>query len=488
MQVMASLPPSQPVPSRSEPPPRRDAKPHSPWRRSACDRCRGQKLCCTRKVDDPTGSCNRCARMHLVCNTGSPKALGRPPRKTSHLEKDNLNNEMTGVDDHIEQSTIDHRPAGSLLATPDSASPPLYLSWPFFHNNDRHSVEDAQMTIPSDSANFISMMDFDTDSIEHHSSSSSHQHQLPQDQLLPTPTPSLPAFDLSSEMPFDFFSSPGGQNMLVYPPSIDTQSEGTSQPDGTETDPGVLLATLQRSLAKQAVFLRISNWDSSDLSITVGTGTDTSPDGNFHPLASILKSTTQLLSVLRHFKSRPAGSPESHPSPPPIVHVVTIITCYLLVISIFNSIFRQILMNQVDLNQRPENSSASSSTSSSAATPPSYPGSSQRGPELLFVPLTPRLRLRLLVQVVEHQLELLERALGLSHADCVSSGLREDTGNRTEEDGGILNWRETRVLFRAMVEADDPGPRGGDGAIKQAAASLRENLKIAQRATGKGVV
>jgi hypothetical protein len=483
---MASLSPYQPVPSRSEPPPRRDAKPHSPWRRSACDRCRGQKLCCTRKADDPTGSCNRCARMHLVCNTGSPKALGRPPRKTSQLEKDNLNNETTGTDDHVEPSPIDHRRARNILTTPSSASPPLYLSWPFPHNDGQpvEVNEDAPMPFPSDGTNLVSMLDFDTDSNDHHSSSSSHQPQLSQDHLLP----SLPPLDLSSEMAFDFFWSPGGQNMLVYPPSIDTQSEGTSHTDGTETDPGVLLATLQQSLAKQAVFLRISNWDSSDLSITAGTGTDASSDGSFHPLASILKSTTQLLTILRRFKSRPEGLPESPPSPPPIVHVVTIITCYLLVISIFDTIFRQILMNPVDLNQRLENSSASSSTSSSAATSSTYQGASQRERELLFVPLTPRLRLRLLVQVVEHQLELLERALGLPHADCVSTGLREDAGSRTEEDGGILNWRETRVLFRAIIEADDPGLRGGDGAIKQAAASLRENLKVAQRATGKGVV
>ncbi|KAH8669158.1 hypothetical protein BX600DRAFT_435656 [Xylariales sp. PMI_506] len=50
-------------------------------RRSACDRCRDQKLRCPRITQDQqnnTDPCARCARAGAICVTSSPKPLGRP--------------------------------------------------------------------------------------------------------------------------------------------------------------------------------------------------------------------------------------------------------------------------------------------------------------------------------------------------------------------------------------------------------------------------
>ncbi|KAK3988257.1 hypothetical protein QBC44DRAFT_398461 [Cladorrhinum sp. PSN332] len=52
-------------------------------RRYACDRCREQKLKCSRTHSD-NGSCDRCLRMGAVCVTSSGRPLGRPPINSNH--------------------------------------------------------------------------------------------------------------------------------------------------------------------------------------------------------------------------------------------------------------------------------------------------------------------------------------------------------------------------------------------------------------------
>ncbi|KAF5024313.1 hypothetical protein F66182_3590 [Fusarium sp. NRRL 66182] len=48
--------------------------------RSACERCRRQKLRCSRPVS-PSASCARCTRLGLTCQPGLQRRVGRPPKK-----------------------------------------------------------------------------------------------------------------------------------------------------------------------------------------------------------------------------------------------------------------------------------------------------------------------------------------------------------------------------------------------------------------------
>ncbi|KAH7179559.1 uncharacterized protein B0J16DRAFT_374577 [Fusarium flagelliforme] len=48
--------------------------------RSACERCRRQKLRCSRPVG-PVVSCARCSRLNLTCQPGLQRRVGRPPKK-----------------------------------------------------------------------------------------------------------------------------------------------------------------------------------------------------------------------------------------------------------------------------------------------------------------------------------------------------------------------------------------------------------------------
>ncbi|KAF5564048.1 hypothetical protein FPHYL_4912 [Fusarium phyllophilum] len=53
--------------------------------RSACERCRRQKLRCSRSLPSP--SCARCTRLGLTCQAGLQRRVGRPPKKDMVLRK-----------------------------------------------------------------------------------------------------------------------------------------------------------------------------------------------------------------------------------------------------------------------------------------------------------------------------------------------------------------------------------------------------------------
>lgn len=55
-------------------------------RRFACDRCRGQKLRCERKITpNSTNSCNRCVKARVRCITSPPRRMGRPKQQPAPI-------------------------------------------------------------------------------------------------------------------------------------------------------------------------------------------------------------------------------------------------------------------------------------------------------------------------------------------------------------------------------------------------------------------
>ncbi|KAK7429547.1 hypothetical protein QQZ08_003926 [Neonectria magnoliae] len=60
--------------------------PHPNQVRSACERCRRQKLRCSRPVA-VSASCARCARLGVTCQPGPQRRIGRPPKKDLVLRK-----------------------------------------------------------------------------------------------------------------------------------------------------------------------------------------------------------------------------------------------------------------------------------------------------------------------------------------------------------------------------------------------------------------
>src|SRR5690242_6982052 len=108
--------------------------------RSACDRCRGQKLRCARSDQSKSSEpCARCLRVGVQCVTSSSRPLGRPrttgvaERRTKSIKTGNKAPEALSVDLTSPRlpSTTEGLQVYSNLWTPACLDPyPGYLSDP----------------------------------------------------------------------------------------------------------------------------------------------------------------------------------------------------------------------------------------------------------------------------------------------------------------------------------------------------------------------
>ncbi|KAI8630882.1 hypothetical protein F5Y19DRAFT_474002 [Xylariaceae sp. FL1651] len=330
-----------------------------------------------------------------------------------------------------------------------------------------------------------------------------------------------PQFHLDPFSPTEPSSTPGmfsGADGVLshFTHSCSAQTSTPSPVMRDEVNPGILLADLQQSLSKQLDALESKHWNLTTLSITSSATTasggeqELGQEEDFNPVASILASTSDFVAILRFLRKPPPNSPiftVSGYSPIDAgfrictyYHLTTTksaesrssintINCYFLVLSIFDGIFSRLLANS-------EETCPQGSTDvhvSSPSSPFSLQNSSSRNrpPELLFaghsVTLNARLRTRLLVQVVEHQLEILEHDHGLPQPYCVSSARAGDAGNKPVEDG-ILSRRESLLLLQAVMgwtpDTDDPDAfyRGEELGRSPVTLSLIDKLKRVQRA------
>jgi hypothetical protein len=437
-----------------------------------------------------------------------------------------------------------------LLARQNTAFQPLYLSWPFNQLDDQSGEvdEDTSTLSHPEDGNIANIFNFALDANDI-SPAAPYQLNL-STTTLAAPAPSLCPISLPTGPTSELFSNYRGEDTLSRPGHTDAVNGGEqiSTYSSVDHDPGTLLAELQQNLAKQLDLLRVNSWDLNCCFITPTGYAGSNDEASFNPLASILGSTTKFLSILRlwktsspnttssrHQRDQSTGSmgsysrldtilstgssSDSHsiltpisrssgvnlsrkettgsvptttdpsPSPLPVFHLLTVVSCYLLIVSIFDTIFSRILAN---LSERPEgfrDAGAHAASTSALLTPPIQ----QRqhiGADLAFtghpLPFTPQLRTRLLVQVVEYHLELLEQALGLPRSYCVSKARLEGASSDITDESGILNRREARSLLRAIIE--DESGLGCSGGMSKAATSLRNNLKILQRVTGRDFV
>lgn len=197
--------------------------------------------------------------------------------------------------------------------------------------------------------------------------------------------------------------------------------------------------------------------------------------------------------------------------------LLTVVSCYFQVITIYNDIFSHLLFQLSLPPPQPSPSTQQHPATISGPIPTgttNSPTSRQRHshhtqqqqtqlatqggamPSLVLagfsVPLNAGMRMRLLVEVVEHQFEQIEHTLGLPGQYCVSTShhhhhQQSQQHNNTTGDGvGLLAGREAAALLEAVTSLSIKTDSGG-GADSAAAnsigvvASLRENLRKAQR-------
>ena len=493
-----------------------ESRVHSPWKRSACDRCRSQKLRCLRQEDDTTGSaaCLRCIRCRTTCFTSSAKPLGRPSKSSARAKHQRSQSSASGEMPDFERTSnprshpisalpISHSPLGSfVMPTLEHYTPPPADDLGLYD----YFVDDSS----SSSSIFLgggSTANLFDDRVQAH-------FALGTGAILSPPTESF---------------QPDRAEAL--------QAFGVGESESSEFDMGIVLANLHQSLSRQLYLVRTVPWDSSVLASHSPAGLkmelEASETGEFNPLAALIGTTADFLEVARLFRageedsdflsslhgsgsdllapgsahhhdhfvmpSPPLPSPSVHSlasslhSPPvgqsffssPLLpsslfpvgpssesssassgasqgpaatHMLSALSCYLQTVSIYDAILTHVLVQVA--------AAAPSSDPLGAMLQGSSPGlffagqgQGQGGGGLLA---------RLVVQVVENQLEMVEGAIGLPREYRITAGAAYHAS-------GLLGGPDGMGLLRLVIGS------ALDGADEQfdlrPTASLRDSIR-----------
>ena len=434
-------------------------------RRSACDRCRKQKLRCPPR-ENATQSCLRCIRASLPCTTGYLKPLGRSggdgvvtsshndaePAAVSNLE---LAEEVPGC---MDMTPLDLESSPSTATTFGSTS-----SWilPGSLNDDQPLAQGWSQTPAQDEASnnfFGSYMhepllsgnlpssSAQLSNIENRNDTLSNDF----DRLLSAPTPSEPSS--GKQMPHADFITKQQQRAR--------SSSSDNVLSGAECD--IRLSQLSLDLSRQMQELLTKSQRGNT------TGKDNGPSGNpfevtnrssgtqstSNSFGDALRSTSEFLAILLCYENGGVGATSSavslscrsrvnndaSGSSIGFACVLSLLSSYLRIIAIFDGLFHQLY----ELQRR------------NGVTSPELVAGLQTLPDLHLAGFPVQqgsLQTKILIQAIQHQFELIEKILGLPVELRISD-------RREEYYMGLLQNEWARTLLQAILN----GQRGGEGA------------------------
>lgn len=174
-----------------------------------------------------------------------------------------------------------------------------------------------------------------------------------------------------------------------------------------------------------------------------------------------LCSTSEFMAVIQSKLNdirldNPTDRPEAHWPLINLSCVLNLISCYLLIVAVFERLVLR-LYEQMICNDNKTPSSDASSASHSAG-PQTLPGLRLAS----FHVQQSNLQTKILIQIIEHQFEMIERSLGLPVELRVSSDCREPY------EGGLLQSGLDECLLQAVTTRLSP--------MSGSLASLRENI------------
>lgn len=422
----------------------------APKKRAACDRCRTQKLRCLRVPGHPTDSCIRCVRSQMECITSSSKRPGRPRNPAKH-------------------------PDAAAASASTETNPPL------------HTVDIQIQSLDSvdDWFNFSSLeTDYDICSAPWNSMDSG----LPMEDVatahsissLSTPPPLVPSTTPTFVNTMTAGTSPDEQ----FSHEVEQQDEEilqlqllAPQPFTGNFDHGLHLSMLQRQLSQQLFTLKSMPWDLTKvMRLTCLHDIDQSSpshgDSKSNPLAKIAKTSGEFAQLLWSVQAPIAGdsgsSTSKSSSPLSSIHprlsmadLLTILSCHMLTISIYDSIFSHF-------------------TEQASHNPGAVNIVLQSAPKLFLggIAVPPRLDMlsHLLYCVGSSQLRPIEMLLGLPDECCVS--LKRNSANK-EKQTGLFSGQSGQLLFSTLMQVETETAneeRGGLGVIE----SLKEKIRRIQ--------
>ncbi|UKZ63987.1 uncharacterized protein TrAtP1_005209 [Trichoderma atroviride] len=410
-----------------------DFNTRAPWKRSACDRCRFQKLRCYRDEGRSSGACNRCMKSGIKCVTGMTRPTGRPPARQPAIIDPNelLTPPKTG----------DASPADSNINRADIGIVNLEFDFSLDSVLDRIGIQQTDLTLSNDLDDICSF-------------------SPPLTNLPSTP----PASEIQQHTQADLDSStqPAGplyhfNNCLLMPKSGPTDL-GVSGYNIDRVE--ILLSKLHLELCNQLFYVQTASWDVQDaLRFTMSPESSGSHDGEIgteHPLVSVAKASRELERLLASLYPSSGAAEYTpltmsyHAGPPPLctTQLLVALSCYLQIVSINDCIFTAVIEYLA---------------SGGPMTPlmPLLSSHNQTSPPTLYLgglPILPNWKLcgTLLVHQIEYQLERIETLFGLPEHYRVSTKPGDDCKDVV---AGLFAGQQSQSLLNAVFRPGEDHTR-----------------------------
>ncbi|KAK3305942.1 uncharacterized protein B0T15DRAFT_214963 [Chaetomium strumarium] len=440
---------------------------HAVHKRFACDRCRDQKLRCPRADNNVNEPCQRCKRAGALCVTGGTRPVGRPRSSSTSRPS-------TGQD-HFRRRQRD-----SMAPSPSSPSPSIST-----HQQRRPptGAVEAAAILPWTNASSLAMSDYTAMSMESllelpipESSNASNPAQESPDSMAHFFGMFLPNGEfgqiITSTSPtgvLSFTADPGTTRRfdpMDHPvrgslpenhkatPATAQSSNGTTPGLGSSDQEALIsLSRLNESVSQQLAKIDSYPWQAPPAMQRLCSSKINSTNDN--PVAETLQITTRFAAILRTL-----GVAQGRATSPSLgaATYLLLLCSYLQIVQLYDTIFRRIA-------EFLEDDATERDAGASAGTADVELQHEFRVAGLASMP--PRLYLRLIVQILDHQLEAIEGLVGLP-ADCCVSG-------RAPARKGIFSDEDiARLLETVMGDTND----GSSGAFKGRlmVVSLRANM------------
>ncbi|KAI7773758.1 hypothetical protein LA080_010001 [Diaporthe eres] len=446
-------------------------------KRSACDRCRKQKLRCPSRASDAQ-PCSRCTRAGVECITGYTRPLGR-----SHRSPYGLANSNTLGQSHVfpvagpEQLNLN-------AALQDAPTSPSVTKYP--DTRSKRGAPDSLMRTENSPTWFFTGLEEEGASFHYpcvldsfyggplladtrHDNSSCDATNVDHNLGFP---PLSPQYIETSGATCSSGTTPGDNTPSTYSP----ENAFSRTLSGVDCD--LRLSQLSVDLCRQAQRNMAANQQSDRTQSGAGQGlteTDTEPQhlsgcpdysSQSKEFGDALCSTSEFMAVIQSkLDDTGLNNPtERHEAHWPLINlscVLNLISCYLLIVAVFERLVLR-LYEQMICNDTKTPSSGSSNASPSAG-PQTLPGLRLAS----FHVQQSNLQTKILIQIIEHQFEMIERSLGLPVELRLSSDFRDPY------DGGLLQNGLDEGLLEAVTTRLCPM----SGSLE----SLRENMMRVKR-------
>lgn len=412
-------------------------------KRTACDRCHGQKMRCIRDSASDGSKCNRCIAANAICRFSLARKAGRPlsnkqsedPQRSqehANLERtQSINDDLTLLPNLLGSSgssSIETSPSSGVLSifdTPmlsDDSASFLFSSSTSINGADGLDIDWGDEGIEKDANMFWGSTQFDMD-------------ELPQ----------LTSLNDTSKGPMD--------------------AQGAGIPYDNH---------IQRLTSLSGEIFAQTNMHRNDLSpmdsIRILIAHAISSSSSLFDILSSLRETLsqQELKGVDHYTASALDTESSHLDTATTLQILTV---YIRLVQLHFTLYTRI-QAMVSPPNSPSASCTASTPSSSYFTPPAFPSLSIGGISLAAYS---RFQLRFLLQICVHHLGEIETLLGLP------AGLRvSDVDEGSREHGGLLDERNgvTPLLVQTIMMGAGAPVRGIGETLEQLKKALEGRIKI----------